>query len=518
MDQHLRRAAARMVVAAVVAALVGVGGASPAVAISPDIVISQVYGGGGNAGATLTHDFVELYNRGSATVSVEGWSVQYASSGGATWAATSLAGAIPPGEHYLIRQAQGAGGTTALPTPDATGTIAMSATAGKVALVTSATVLGCGADCDAATGVRDFVGYGGANDFETAPTAALSNTTAALRAADGATDTDNNSADFTTGAPNPRNCGSACVPPPPPSGCDVPVTHEIAGVQGNAASTPVSGQTVRVEGVVTGDFNNSSAGLGGFYFQDDTPDSDAATSDGLFVASSSAVAEGDRVRVTGTASESFGQTQIAASAVDICGTGSIAATAYDLPRPAGVTFEPVEGVLLTFPEELTATEHFQLGRFGEVTVSSDGRLFQPTDRVEPGAPALAMLDSNQRRRLLIDDGSNTQNPTTVPFLSPQAVRIGDTASGITGVLGFGFNLFRLQPTDPIAFSRTNPRPAAPAAVGGNLKVASFNTLNYFTTLTTTNPNARGRTPPLSSSASRPRRWPQSWASTPTSSD
>ena len=84
-----------------------------------------------------------------------------------------------------------------------------------------------------------------------------------------------------------------------------------------------------------------------------------------------------------------------------------------------MTFEPVEGVLLTFPEALTATEHFQLGRFGEVTVSSDGRLFQPTDRVEPGAPALACSDRDQRRRLLIDDGSNVQNPTTVPFLSPR---------------------------------------------------------------------------------------------------
>jgi uncharacterized protein len=146
-------------------------GARPntAVAVSPDVVISQVYGGGGNTGATLTNDFIELYNRGASTVDLTGWSVQYASSGGTTWAATSLDGQIPAGRHYLVQQAAGAGGTTPLPAPDASGTIAMSASSGKVALVTSGAALTCGADCDTAAGVRDFVGYGAANDFETAP-------------------------------------------------------------------------------------------------------------------------------------------------------------------------------------------------------------------------------------------------------------------------------------------------------------------------------------------------------------
>ena len=338
----------------------------------------------------------------------------------------------------------------------------MSGTSGKVALVTSSGALSCGSDCDTAAGVRDFVGYGAANDSETAPTPALSNTTAAIRAAGGATDTDNNSADFSVGAPTPRACGGACVPPPPPSGCDVAPTHEIAAVQGTGTSTPVPGAAVRVEGVVTADLNGAGQ-FGGFYVQDDTPDADPASSEGIFVVSSAAVSVDDRVRVTGTASESFGQTQVAASAVDVCGTGTIAATSYDLPRPVGVTFEPVESMLLTFPEALSATEHFQLGRFGEVTVSSDGRLFQPTDRVAPGAPAIALAEENQRRRLLLDDASNVQNPPTVPFLTPDVLRLGDSATGITGVLGFGFGNFRLQPTQPITFARTNPRPVAPAA-------------------------------------------------------
>lgn len=499
MYYKMKRACTPVLLVAVAASLLVLVPATPAAAVSPDLVISQIYGGGGNSGATLRNDFIEVYNRGTETVSVEGWSVQYASAAGSTWQVTVLDGQIPPGRHYLVQEAQGAGGSVDLPTPDATGTIAMAAGSGKVALVTNSTPLTavCGANCDTAPGVRDYVGYGStATDFEgTGPTPTLSNTTAALRVAGGATDTDNNATDFTVGAPNPRNCGADCAPdvppPPPPSGCDAAATHEIGFVQGQGSATPVAGQGVRVEGIVTGDFNDSASELGGIYIQDDTPDTDPLTSDGLFVATSVAVATGDRVRVSGTAAESFGETRINATAVDVCGTGAIAPTPYDLPRPAGATFEPVEGVLLTFPEALTATEHFQLGRFGEVTVSSDGRLFQPTDRVDPGTAAQALLAESQRRRLLIDDASNVQNPATVPFTSPDALRIGDSATGITGVLGFGFSQFRLQPTQPITFARTNSRPAAPAAVGGDIKVASFNTLNYFTTLGSENPDARG---------------------------
>lgn len=174
----------------------------PAYAVSPNIVISQVYGGGGNTGATLKNDFIELYNRGGVAVSVTGWTVQYASAAGTTWQTTSLTGTIQPGQYFLIQEAAGAGGTIDLPTPNASGSIAMSATTGKVALVNNSIALS--GICP--TGLVDIIGYGStANCFEGAPTANLSNTTAALRNSNGATDTDNNSADFTIGAPNPRN-------------------------------------------------------------------------------------------------------------------------------------------------------------------------------------------------------------------------------------------------------------------------------------------------------------------------
>ena len=470
-------------------------------AVSPDIVISQVYGGGGNAGAPFTNDFVELYNRGATPVDLTGWSVQYASATGTgAFAANSpvaLSGTLPAGSHYLVELGAGTTPSGALPTPDATGLIQMSASAGKVVAVRPGSALGLACNgssdpCDAGETARiaDLVGYGSANFYETAPAPTLSNTTAGHRAADGATDTDHNAADFTAAAPDPDNCGAACDPPPPPS-CDTP-THEISQVQGSGSSTPLAGTEVCVTGIVTGDFQEAT-GLGGFYLQDDTPDGDPATSEGLFVAASSGdVAVGDRVLVLGTAAESFNETRLSSPTVTVVSSGnSITPTAYDLPRPAGVTFEPVEGMLLTFPEALTATEHFQLGRFGEVAVSADGRLRQPTDVADPGAPARALLELAQRRRLLIDDGSNVQNPATVPYLTPQALRIGDTATGITGVLGFGFSSFRLQPTSPISFTRVNGRPASPEDVGGDIRVASFNTLNYFTTLTTENSDARG---------------------------
>ena len=196
---------------------------APARALSADLVISQVYGGGGNAGATYTHDFVELFNRGSTTASLAGMSVQYTSSTGTgnfgtSGLLTQLSGSLSPGQHYLVQLAQGAGGTTPLPTPDATGVIAMGASNGKVALVNSTTGLGCNGGstpCSPAqlALIKDLVGYGDANFYEGAGAVpALSSTTAALRLNGGCTETDNNISDFATGAPTPRNTAAPLSP------------------------------------------------------------------------------------------------------------------------------------------------------------------------------------------------------------------------------------------------------------------------------------------------------------------
>ena len=171
------------------------------------IVVSQVYGGGGNTGATLTNDFIELFNRGGDPINVTGWTVQYAPATGTSWATTALSGTILPGHYYLVQEATGAGGTTALPTPDASGGIAMNSTTGKVALVSGNTAL-TGA-CPTGGTIEDMVGYApSANCSETTPAPTLSNTTANLRLSGGCQDTDNNAADFATGAPTPRNSAS----------------------------------------------------------------------------------------------------------------------------------------------------------------------------------------------------------------------------------------------------------------------------------------------------------------------
>jgi uncharacterized protein len=221
---RLRRMGVAVAAAALMASgLPAIGGltATPSAAVSPDVVISQVYGGGGNSGAVYTHDFVELFNRGTTTVSLDGRSVQYASATGTGNFAPSalLSGSLAPGQRYLVQMAAGAGSGEPLPTPDATGTAAMAATSGKVALVDSTAGLACngssGAACspDQLALIRDLVGYGTANFFEgsgAAPT--LTNSTAAIRADGGCTDTDNNSADFTAGAPAPGSSSSPLTP------------------------------------------------------------------------------------------------------------------------------------------------------------------------------------------------------------------------------------------------------------------------------------------------------------------
>jgi hypothetical protein len=178
------------------------------------VVISQVYGGGGNSGALYKQDYIELYNRSASNQSLAGWSVQYASATGTSWTPTTLSGSIGPGKYYLV--AMSTAGTTgsALPTPDATGSTALAASAGKVALVNSTTALS-GANPTGSAGLQDLIGYGTtANGYEGAgPAPAPSATTAVFRAGGGTIDTDNNAADFTTGTPNPRNGGSVAASP-----------------------------------------------------------------------------------------------------------------------------------------------------------------------------------------------------------------------------------------------------------------------------------------------------------------
>ena len=184
-----------------------------AMAVSTSIVISQVYGGGGNASATWRNDYVELFNLGNAPVSVNGWSVQYASAAGSSWAVTTLPNvSILPGGYLLVQEASGGAVGSLLPTADATGTTNMAAGAGKVALVSNVTALS--GTCPGGASIIHLIGYGAtANCFETSVASGPPNTTtSATRGANGCAETDNNSTDFAVVPAVPRNSASAPNP------------------------------------------------------------------------------------------------------------------------------------------------------------------------------------------------------------------------------------------------------------------------------------------------------------------
>ncbi|MBA2390400.1 MAG: ExeM/NucH family extracellular endonuclease [Geodermatophilaceae bacterium] len=295
-------------------------------------------------------------------------------------------------------------------------------------------------------------------------------------------------------------------PDPDPVTCDAVVTHTISEVQGDGEFTPLSGQTVTVSGVVVADLQEG--GFDGFHLQDPVGDGNPATSDGIFIYAPSGpeVALGDSVVVTGTPGEFFDLTQISATGAAVCpelGFQVPAPAPLDLPLE-DAEFETLEGMYVVPVDTLTVTEVFNLNRFGEVVLSEGGRLFAPTEVAEPGPASIAVAEENQTRRVVLDDGRDFNLATAgvdPPFLTVEdPVRVGDTATSIEDVvLSFGFDAWRLQPVDGLGdestFAPTNPRPETPEDVGGNSQVAAFNVLNYFTTLTSENSEARGADTP-----------------------
>ena len=225
------------------------------------VVISQIYGAGGNTGAPYNSDYVELYNRSASPVSLAGWSVQYASSAGTSWNSAALSGTIGAGKYFLVRLAVGTAGA-ALPTPDSTPTtsINMSGSNGKVALMNSTTAL-TGSSPVGVPGLQDFVGYGTANAYEgSGPAPAGSSTLAVFRAGGGATDTGDNAADFSAGAPNPRNSNSGSVVAPvitSPTTANGTVGQAFT-YQITASNTPTS---FNATGLLAGLSVNTSTGL-----------------------------------------------------------------------------------------------------------------------------------------------------------------------------------------------------------------------------------------------------------------
>lgn len=299
----------------------------------------------------------------------------------------------------------------------------------------------------------------------------------------GTTTLDDGEALNTPGAPNTTEA------PTPPGGVCGDAASTIGSIQGNGAATDVPpDEVVQVEGTVIGDFQ--TGGFNGYYLQDQG-DGDAATSDGIFVYAPGGVdvAEGDSVHVTGTVSEFSGMTEITASAADVCSSGNALPTATEvtLPLDGPDALEPLEGMRVTLPQSLDILEYFNFDRFGEVVVGTD-RQYQPTAVHEPGSPeAKALAEQNALSRITIDDGRSVQNPDPAihpdgdEFTLDNRFRGGDLVTNATGVLDYRFDLWRVQPTQGADYEAVNLRPDAPD-VSSDFTVASFNVLNYFTTL------------------------------------
>lgn len=482
------------------------------------LVISEVYGGGGNSGATLKNDFIELYNPTSAPIAVDGWSVQWRSAGGTgAGAVTPLAGTVPAGGHYLVKQAAGTGGSVDLPTADATGTITMGGSSGQGWLASTTTALTppsgnvVGQDGTLPEGIIDFVGVS-ATSFEGTTAPGISNSTSSARNVAGS-DTDVNSADFASGVPTPANSSSE-EPEPPEE-----FTGSIAEIQGSGPASDRVGDIATTRGVVTAVY--PSGGFFGYYLQ--TPgtgsaDLDVSTptaSHGIFVrqpAGVVTVTPGQYFEVTGEVAEYAGLTQLEVDAADATVLTEdvapvVTTTTAQLPATAAQR-ESLEGMLYRPTGAYTVTNTYSTNQYGEVGLAAgDKPLIQPTEVALPGsAEAAAVAADNAARGIVLDDGAST-NFTSNGALTPayvsndEPVRVGARATFDADVIfseggSPSSPTYRFQPVatvvgpanaaSPATFQNT--RVAAPDESLVNergtadVKVASFNVLNYFTTL------------------------------------
>jgi len=287
-----------------------------------------------------------------------------------------------------------------------------------------------------------------------------------------------------------------------------PVNVFIHEVQGAGDTTPLGGDTVIIEGVVTSDFQTAEF-LRGFNVQEEDADADAdpATSEGVFVFDPTEptvtdVSIGDTVRVTGTAGEFSDQTQITASEIeilvdvddDVVDPEVVTTLTLEFPVEPGFDFEHIEGMLVNVPQDMYITEYFNYDRFGEMVIGAE-RYLQPTAEFEPGSPEqLAALDEITRGRITLDDGKSAQNPEFLRHPNGGAFGGDDPASGltnlwrggdilndVTGVISPSFG-WRIQPTQPAGHTAANPRTGSHEDVGGRIEVTAFNVLNYFTTI------------------------------------
>ena len=602
------------------AALSGVAVATAPAEANPagtDVVISEVYGAGGNSGAVYDADFVELYNPTDDPISLAGRYIHYrAANGNQGGNPVALSGEVPAHGHFLIQMGISGANGAALPGPDAGPfTFSMAAAGGQVFLLAgSSNPFPSGTNGDAADnpGIVDMVGAMGALTSETAPTTSAATTTLSLQRSATGADTDNNASDFTTAAPTPTSseegdAGLSVQDPgaqsatlgtpfslqltatggtPPyewqvsglPAGLDADADGAISGtptesgsfdvtaevtdaadgsgsvsftltvsdpdavlpiaeIQGTGSSSPLVGQTVTTEGVVTAVYPGAGSGLpgngnfNGFYLQTPGEDTTPGASDAIFVFGpsfdESTLEIGDSVRVTGSVSEFGTLTELTASTVtevadlgDVVPNTVIPGTDCALPGDTCPTLteldalkEEFEGEVFQLTGDYTVTDAYDGSAanppnsgssnfFGEIglAANSDSPLITPTEIIDAQDTAAieARVRYNNAHRVVLDDGASTTHWNTsntgqmdipFPWFTPDhTVRVGAAVTFDQPViLDYRFG-WKIQPVSRVIGDGTGlvnfeqDRPATPDDVGGDLRLATFNVLNYFTTL------------------------------------
>lgn len=500
----LRRSISALAIAT--AASVSITAAPHAVATpaGDNIVISEAYGGGGNSEATYSNDFVELYNPTSAAIDLTGFQLEYYSAKGGLGNTTELTGTIPAQSYFLVQMSAGSTPAQALPTPDLEGTAAMSGTNGTVKLVKD------GADID-------VIGWGTARIAEGTAAAATDNTTSVQRT-DPAADTDNNSDDFIVGAPSPQNSGQATTEPTPtPTPTQGDIT--IAEIQGTGDTSPLVDQTVTTKGYVTASY--PEGGFNGFYLQSagtGVVKQAGDASDAVFVfqgKDAQVPAVGECLTVQGAVSE-YGDAgtsltqlkDVTLTPTTDCGKAVKPVEIDTMPADPALR-EAYEGMLVQPKGAYTVTSNYNLNASGSVDLAAGTETYkQATDIFTPSTDPNSDVQQEMARQaaevVTLDDGRSanyikSDKNTPLPYISQadtiKSLRTGD---GVTFqhpvIFDQRYGAWSYQPTTPITGTNTaaelpitwqDSRAAVinvPDTVQGDFSIASFNVLNYFTSL------------------------------------
>jgi predicted extracellular nuclease len=271
----------------------------------------------------------------------------------------------------------------------------------------------------------------------------------------------------------------------------------ICVIQGSSNASAYEGQVVTTTGTVTAVYLGSGT-LGGYFLEDPTCDSNPATSNGIFVfhPTAGSIAVGQRVQVTGEVDEFQGLTELRdVSNLQVLGLGTVAPSVLQLPVASLTDWERYEGMLLQFPQTLVVTDNSDWAQYGEVALAPE-RLMHPTNAIDPNdavadgttttgfgnvTAVTTAATTNARSVVRLDDGRTDNFPEPLPLTGPEGtIRVGSTITGLTAVLTYTFNNYRLHAVDAVPVVHAL-RPAVPE-VGGDIRVAGFNVLNYWTTL------------------------------------